>query len=178
MRQFLTAAVATLVIALTGPNTFAHEVDEYLQAALIAPERDHIDVQLRLTPGAAVFAKVFAAIDTNEDAELSDQEKSTYAQRVVHDLAFTLNGQSLTPQIVSAAFPTMDAMKEGLGEIHIALRLPVENRAATQKLIFENHHQSAISAYLVNCLLPQDRSMKIIAQRRSEDQSRYELDYE
>ena len=49
-------------------------------------------------------------------------------------------------------------MKEGLGEIHIEFSCRLAPRAVrNRRLVFENHHQSRISAYLVNCLVPHDR---------------------
>ncbi len=69
-------------------------------------------------------------------------------------------------------------MKEGLGEIQLNIRLPLAKPAAREKLVLENHHQRAISAYLVNCLKPTDPALRIVTQHRSADQSRYELEYE
>jgi hypothetical protein len=44
-------------------------------------------------------------------------------------------------------------------------------------LIFENHHQSRIAAYLVNGLVPRDPDIRLIAQNRNASQSFYQLDY-
>jgi len=175
MRKII-AAAALLLVPLAP--AFAHEIDEYVQAALISLEPDHIDVRLRLTPGAAVFAKVLAGIDTNADGALSRTEQQAYSRRVVHDLVLTMNGQPLNPEIVASDFPSIDLMKEGLGQIQIALRVPVEVQGALRMFVLENHHQRAISAYLVNCLTPRDRSLEVIAQHRNHDQSRYELEYQ
>jgi hypothetical protein len=41
----------------------------------------------------------------------------------------------------------------------------------------ENHHQSRISAYLVNCLVPKDKDIQIQVQNRNENQSFYQLEY-
>jgi hypothetical protein len=176
MRRIV-AVAAVLSLVLQAP-AFAHEVDEYVQAALISLERDHLDVQLRLVAGAEVFARLFASIDINRDGAVSEAEKQTYAHAVVRDLAFTLNGQRAAAEIVSIAFPPVDLMKEGVGEIQLALRVPVSKSGPHQKLVIENHHQPAISAYLMNSLKPRDASLRIVTQRRSADQSRYELDYE
>lgn len=176
MKQRVLIAVA-LALALQAP-AFAHEVDEYVQAALIELERDHLDVHLRLVPGAEVFSEVFALIDTNADGVVSDIEKQAYARNVVRDLTLSLNGQRVNAEILSIDFPTVALMKEGLGEIHLALRFPATMQSTRQKFVFENHHQPAISAYLVNCLKPRDPALHIVSQRRSADQSHYELDYE
>ena len=149
-----------------------------MQAALISLERDHLDVQLRLVPGADVFSQVFASIDTNADGVVSDVEKQAYARSVLRDLTLSMNGQRVTAGIVSIDFPSVDLMKEGLGEIQLTLRVPVMKPSARQKFVLENHHQRAISAYLVNCLKPRDSSLHIVSQHRSADQARYELDYD
>jgi hypothetical protein len=175
MRRIAVAAVFAL--ALQAP-AFAHEVDEYVQAALISLERDHLDVQLRLVAGADVFSQVFASIDTDRDGAVSEAEKQAYAHAIVRDLAFTLNGQRAPAEIVSIALPPVALMKDGLGEIQLALRVPVAGAGSHQKLVLENHHQHAISAYLMNCLKPRDAALRVVSQRRSPDQSRYELDYE
>jgi hypothetical protein len=172
------AAAAVLALALQAP-AFAHEVDEYVQAAMISLQRDHLDVQLRLVPGADVFSQVFANIDTNADGALSELEKQAYARSVLRDLTFTLNGKRMMSEIVSFNYPTVDAMKEGIGEIHLMLRVPITSSGgARHKLVLENRHQRGISAYLVNCLAPRDPALHIVRQRRSADQQRYELDYE
>lgn len=171
------AIAVALALTLQAP-AFAHEVDEYVQSALISLERDHLDVQIRLVPGADVFSQVFTRIDTNADGVVSDTEKQAYARSVLRDLTFSMNGQPLAAQILSTQFPSVDLMKEGLGEIQLSLRVPLAERAAHEKFVLENHHQRAISAYLVNCLKPTDSSLRIVTQRRSADQSRYELEYE
>jgi hypothetical protein len=83
-----------LLLWLATP-AFAHKLDEYLQAATIAVDTHHVAVQLRLTPGVAVFRTVLAEIDTNRDGETSDAEQQAYAQRVQRDLSLTLDGKAL-----------------------------------------------------------------------------------
>lgn len=181
MRGIRIPAVAvlagTLGAALHAP-AFAHELDEYVQSALVSIENDHLDLQMRLVPGVEVFPQVFATIDSNQDGAVSKAEEQAYARSVLHDLTLSMNGRRVTPEIVSIQFPSVDLMKEGLGEIQLALRVPIAKNSPLQKFVLENHHQRAISAYLVNCLKPQDPSLNIVSQRRSADQSHYELEYE
>jgi hypothetical protein len=47
----------------------------------------------------------------------------------------------------------------------------------TELMVFENHHQGAIAAYLVNCLVPCDRDIRVAAQNRDQQQSFYQMDY-
>ena len=43
--------------------------------------------------------------------------------------------------------------------------------------MIENRHESRIAAYQVNCLVPRDPDIRIVAQNRNYSQSHYELDY-
>ena len=132
---------------------------------------------LRLTPGIAVSSTVLANIDNNADSVISEPEKRAYAERVLADLSLTVDGAGLTPRLVSVDFPEVEEMKEGLGEIRIAFTAALPAGGRNRRLVFENHHQSQIAVYLVNCLTPHDRNIRVIAQNRNEEQSFYQLDY-
>ncbi len=175
MNRMLVAA-AVIVVSMTMPAS-AHRVDEYLQAALISLEQDHVEVFLRLTPGISVSSAVLANIDTNADGVISATEGRAYAERVLADVSVAVDGNRLTPRLVSVDFPEVEEMKEGLGEIRIAFTVALPRSGPNRRLVFENHHQSRIAAYLVNCLTPRDRNIRVIAQNRNEEQSFYQLDY-
>ena len=68
-------------------------------------------------------------------------------------------------------------MKEGLGEIRIEFSADLPSGGGNRRLVFENHHQSRIGAYLVNCLVPRDRDVRLVARNRNEQESFYQLDY-
>ena len=158
--------VATLLL-LAAPG-WPHRLDEYLQATMFSVARDHIEAQIRLTPGVAVFPVVMAAIGDDRDA---------YAGRVLRDLSLTMDGVRLLPTLVSVKFPQVDEMKEGLGEIQIDFRASVPAGGTNRTLVFENHHLPGIGAYLVNALVPRDHAIHVVAQTRNEAQSTYRLDY-
>ena len=169
---------ALLVLALvSGLPVGAHNLDEYLQAAVIALDRDRVRISMRLLPGVAVLPRVMARIDTNSDGTLSASEQQAYAMRVLDDLTLSIDGVRVKPQLLSVEFPALEQMAAGLGDIKIEIAAALPAGHADRKLVFENHHQSAISAYLVNCLVPRDPAIKILTQRRNETQSFYELDY-
>ena len=173
-RMLVAAAVIFVLVAMPAS---AHRVDEYLQAALISLEKDHIEVFLRLTPGIAVSSAVLADIDTNADGVISATEGRAYAERVLADLSVAVDGDRLTPRLVSVDSPEVEEMKEGLGEIRIAFTVDMPRSGANRRLVLENHHQSQTAVYLVNCLTPRDRNIRVIAQNRNEEQSFYQLDY-
>jgi len=165
-----------LFIALGCP-AFAHRLDEYLQATMISLEDKQAQFSMRLIPGVAVSSEVLAEIDSNRDEVISDGEGRAYAERVLGELSLSLDGHRLNPRIVSATFPSIEAMKEGTGEILIEFTAELPGGGANRKLIFENHHETGISVYLVNCLAPQDARIRVLAQKRNRNQSFYELDY-
>jgi hypothetical protein len=175
MKTNLAIAVA-IFFSLRVPAG-AHRLDEYLQAAILSVEKDRIQAFLRLVPGVAVSSAVIASVDSNGDGILSDTERHAYAERVLRDLSLSVDSHVLNPQLLSVDFPSVTEMKEGLGEIKIEFAAKLIPGGSHRKIVFENHHQPRISAYLVNCLVPRDRDIQIIAQNRNGNQSIYQLDY-
>ena len=172
-----TRLAAAAILFLAGTPALAHRLDEYLQATLISVEKNRVQAQMTLTPGVAVYPIVLAKIDTDADGVISETERRAYAERVLADLSLAIDGHRLTPQLISLQFPTVDEMKEGLGEIQIEFSADLPRGGLDRKLIFENYHLSRIAAYQVNCLVPRDPDIRIVAQNRNYSQSHYELDY-
>lgn len=169
-------ALGAILLSM-GTHAAAHRLDEYLQATLISVEKNRIQMQVRLTPGVAVFPFVLAIIDTNADGVISESEQRVYAERLVRDLSVTVDGARLRPRLVSTKFPETGEMKEGRGEIQLEFVADLPRNGPNRRLLFENHHQSRIAAYLVNCLVPHDPDIRLLAQNRNESQSLYQLDY-
>jgi hypothetical protein len=173
------APLATLAAILAmGMPAYAHRLDEYLQATTISLEKDRVKGQIRLTPGVAVLPRILAAIDENADGVISAAEQQAYAEKVLGDVALAIDGNSLRPQLVSVNFPRIEEMREGLGEIQIEIQAELPRNGTHQRLTFENHHQSQIAAYLVNCLVPSDPNLRVVSQYRNYPQSFYQVDYE
>lgn len=175
MNMKLVTATA-VVLSLAAPAS-AHRLDEYLQATIISVEKDRVQASMRLIPGVAVSSFVLASIDTNADGVISEAEQRTYAQRVLRDLSLKVDGKSASPTLVSRKFPTTDEIKEGLGEIQIEFIVDLARGGPERRIVFENHHQNQLSAYLVNCLVPHDPSIRILTQTRNQSQSFYQLNY-
>jgi hypothetical protein len=173
-RKFAAATAISLLLAASG---FAHRLDEYLQATIFTVEKDRVQGSMRLVPGVAVSSVVLGGIDANGDGAISQMERQGYAKRVLHDLSLSVDGERLTPELVSVSVPNSGDMKQGLGEIKIDFTAALPAGGSHRKLIFENHHQGRISAYLVNCLVPADKDIQITAQNRNYNQSFYQLDY-
>ena len=174
MKTRLTAIAIVLTFGAPG---FAHRLDEYLQATLISVRKSRVDAFMRLVPGIAVSSVVLASIDTNGDGVLSETEQRIYAEQVLRDLSLSIDGHRLSAQLTSIDFPQIEEIKEGLGRIQIQFSANLPTGGSSRKLVFENHHQSAISVYLMNCLVPRDHDIHILAQNRNENQSSYQVDY-
>jgi hypothetical protein len=166
------------ILLWAGGPARAHRLDEYLQGTIVSIEKDRIDVQITLTPGVAVFHAVIGEIDANGDGLISGSEQRAYAGRVLEDLTLAIDGQLLRPRLVSLRFPAVEEIKAGAGEIQIEFDASLPLGGANRKLTIENHHQNRISAYQVNCLVPRDPAIRILAQNRNYSQSSYQLDYE
>jgi hypothetical protein len=175
MRKLL---VITAAILLSSPATaFAHRLDEYVEATILSIDSGRVAGAMRLVPGVAVAPAVIVGIDANGDGTLSEAEQQDYAQRVLKDLALSVDGQPLAPHLLSADFPSVDEMKQGVGEIHVSFGADLPAGGANRRLVFENHHQNNIAVYLVNSLVPGDKNTRITAQTRSENQSFYQIDF-
>lgn len=168
---------AALILLFAGTPAIGHRLDEYLQATIISVEKNRVQAQIRLTPGVAVLPIVLGSIDTDANEVISEAEQRAYIDRVLRDLSLTLDGERLRLRLVSRKFPKVEEMKQGLGEIQLEFDADVPRGGPNRKLIFENHYQSPIAAYIVNSLVPSDSDIRITAQNRNYQQSYYELDY-
>ncbi len=172
------ASMIAVVLLLWKPTlAFAHQQDEYLQAATFAMNRDHVEVRLAMTPGVDVSHSVVADIDTNEDGAISEPEQRAYAERVRHDLSLSIDGIPSPLRLLSSDFPDQEAMKGGLGDIVLVFAADAPRGSADHQLVFENHHRAGISAYLVNTVVSRGSGLRITAQARSYQQSQYRLDF-
>ena len=165
------------ILLLAGTPALAHRLDEYLQGAIISVAKTRVDLEMTLTPGVAVFPILIADIDTDGNGSISATEQRVYVDRVLGDLSLRIDGRRLTPRLLSMEFPAIDEMKEGRGEIRIEFEADLPPGGSKRKLTLENHHQSRISAYQVNCLVSRDPDIRILSQNRNYTQSFYEVDF-
>ena len=174
----MTRIVATIAVVWIGcACADAHQLDEYLQATRIAAARDRVIVDISLTPGVAVAARVFDAIDGNGDHRLSAAEVDDYARRVLRDMTLSIDDRPLELTLTRAECPSWDAMREGLGMIRIEARTRGgTSGAGPHRIRFVNAHEPASSVYLVNALVPTDPAVVIAAQRRDELQRGIDID--
>jgi hypothetical protein len=170
-------SVAGIAVFLAmASSLWAHRLDQYLQATMLSIEKNRVQVFMRLIPGVAVSQAVIAGIDSNGDGVISESEQRAYAERVAGDVSLSVDGTSPTPRLMSVVFPKIEEMREGVGEIQITFSADLPGGGRNRRIVFENHHQSKISAYLVNCLVPSDPSVRIVSQNRDKLQSFYQVD--
>ena len=170
------AAAGALAAALAAP-ALAHQLDEYVQATTLSVERDRVRAEVRLTPGVAVLPIVLARIDTDGDGVLSEAEQRAYAGRVLRDLSLAVDGARVPLRLVSWRAGSIEDMREGQGEIRLDLEADLPHGGGSRRLVFENHHESRIAAYLVNCFVPRDPHLRITGQDRNYEQSVYRLEW-
>jgi hypothetical protein len=172
-------AVITACCALIfGKTAFAHRIDEYLQATIFSLGENRVQASMRLIPGVLVAPSVIAGIDRDGDGAFSDDEKRLYAERVLNDLTITMDAKAIRPKLLAWSFPEAAQLKDGLGEIHIDYVLDVPHGGPDRSVIIENRHLNSTSVYLMNVLVPSDPGIHLLAQKRNQNQSRYELDYQ
>ena len=169
---------AVFVFMFLEQAAFAHRIDEYLQATLLTLGKNQVQASMRLIPGVLVSDEVIAAIDANGDGLFSDAEERDYAHRVLADLSVSVDGRSVRPRLDSWSFPQPAELRDGLGEIHLEYSVELLASGPDRVLTLENRHLQVRSVYLVNVVAPEDGRTAIVAQKRNERQSSYELDFQ
>lgn len=132
---------------------------------------------LRMVPGVAVASAVLENIDNDHNGTISQAEEDRYARQVLSDLRLNEDGARLDLHLDAATFPSVESMKLGTGEIQLAFTAELPLSHGRHELTFENHHQSSVSVYLVNSLVPQDRNLLLISQVRNPNQSIYRVTF-
>lgn len=163
---------ALLAMSLMG-GAAAHRLDEYLQATLIGVTRDGIDVEIQLTPGVAMLPVWMAVIDQDGDGRISSSEERAYVSRVAREVELRVDGVPAPLSLIESKFPTLEAVREGLGTIRMKLR----SARRGHELRFENRHLPQISAYLVNCLASPSDGLVVGRQERDDAQRSIEFAY-
>lgn len=172
------AAVVLLAAMAGGTEVSAHRLDEYLQAARIAIEPKHADIQLDVTPGAALAAVVLASIDGDGDGALSEEEQRAYVAGVLGAVFVEVDGWPLPLRPGAVTFPEPAAFRRGEAAIRIAARAALPSLAdGEHQLRFRNTHQPPGSVYLANALVPASDRVAVTTQRRDARQTQLTIDF-
>jgi hypothetical protein len=170
----LLAAIVSLAARVS-----AHQLDEYLQATLVAIEPGEIRLEINLTPGVAVAEKVLDVIDRNHDGIISSEESATYAELLKRDLSVRLDGRNVELKLAALNFPEPAEMRTGWGIIQLEYSVkPGALAAGPHKLTLENRHLPAMSVYLINAARPSSTSVQVTGQTRNKNQSTGEIAFD
>ena len=178
-RRRLLLALAGL--ALCARPASGHVVDEYVQASYITLGSDGVSIDLNLTPGVDVAARVLAMIDGDGDGEISAAEGRAYAALVLRDLSLVVDGRQVPLSLAGGAFPAVAAVRAGEGVIRLRLSAAPWSggsgaRPGAHTLALTNSHHPAPSTYLVNAYLPA-APFTITGQRRDRLQRAIEVEF-
>ncbi len=177
-RSFLAGLAALIACIASAPEASAHRLDEYLQATRLTVAADHVDLEIDLTPGAALADRVLAWIDTNGDGRIADDEADAYAKQVLRSVTLKADGRAAPVALVGSRFPEWSDVRLGVGVIR--LRAVAEIAAAdagAHVISFLNAHRPDASVYLVNAMVPDDPRVQLGPPRRDHAQIGMTLPY-
>ena len=170
--------VFSAVLALSF-SAEAHRLDEYLQATRIGIATSRIDLAIDLTPGMAVAQELLRSIDPHGNARIPPERERTYAQSVLQDLVLELDGKRQSIELIRATFPPCADMELGEGTILLQAAATISMlKPGHHEIIFQNAHLPKISVYLVNALVPGNKTIQITRQIRDKLQREYRLSFE
>ena len=174
------SAATVLLAALAASTTVgAHRLDECLQAARIAVERERITLELDVTPGVAIADSLIPEIDRNRDGSISAREQHDFARSVLGSVDLSLDGGRLELTGITATFPELDALRAGEGMIRLNASAAIPTQSVgTHQVAFRNWYREDVSVYLANALVPDSEQVAITAQHHSAEQRDLTIAYE
>jgi hypothetical protein len=175
----IVAGSMLLVLALPVA-TSAHRLDEYLQASRVSIARQQVTLEIDLTPGASIAARVVALVDRDHDGRISPIEAAEYGRAVVRDAVLEVDGRPVSLTLTRAEASSIGEMSEGLGSIRLVALGSLREAAAAgrHQLHLRNDHHPESSVYLVNALVPQTPDVSVARQIRDIHQRDFHLDYD
>jgi hypothetical protein len=178
VRRFF-VSLAVLGVGLSTPAPAgAHRLDEYLQATRLSIDIERVGLEIDLTPGVAVAPTIFAWIDTNRDGQISNAEGEAYARQLLSAVVLSVDDRPVPITLDEIRYPPFRDMSLGVGTIQVRATAKVSaTSAGRHQVSFFNMHRSDSSVYLVNALMPADRRIQIVRQRRDSAQHGLTLDY-
>jgi len=157
-----------LVTALAGVAA-AHPVDELVQGAYLTLKPGSVGLELDLTPGSEVAARVIGDIDANGDGALTGTEATDFARRVLDSSILTVNATALEWELDDVQIPSLVDLSGAGGIVRIyatAQRLDAEG---THELAYRNQYEPVKSEPTANIFLQNDDwTYKVISQQRGD----------
>jgi hypothetical protein len=172
------AAGAALVFLLASAGEVsAHRLDEYLQAARVALDRDRVTLEIDLTPGMSIASALNAVVDRDRDSAISPEEAEAYGRAVLADVVLEVDGRHVPMTLTRVDVPSPDEMRSGLGTIQVRALGQVRVAAGRRHLRFRNNHHPDAAVYLVNALLPEHDDVDVVNQIRDRRQREVRVEY-
>ncbi|MBI3867837.1 MAG: hypothetical protein HY299_04825 [Verrucomicrobia bacterium] len=169
--------VALLLLLAVSWAGSAHRLDEYLQATLLDLGLDHVGIEMDLTPGVDVAARVLEWIDVNRDGAVSTAETEAYSDLVLRGVRFEVDGRRRDVKARDTRMPQVEELKSGVGTIRIQAEVNFDPiRAGEHRFFFHTRHLTNLSVYLVNALTPESPRIKIVRQTRDAGQTEIQID--
>ena len=157
---------------------YAHRLDEYLQATLVAIEPGDFRLHINLTPGVEVADRVLALIDRDRDGVISTNESAAYGDVLKRDLTVQLDRRNIELKLTKSNFPEPADLRTGWGIIQIEYSMtPSALVAGAHNLTIVNRHLPTVSAYLFNAAKPKSGFVQITRQVRNTNQSSGKIEF-
>jgi len=164
------------VCSIFAVTARAHRLDEYLQASRLLIAKDHVAIEMDLTPGIDVAPFVFSLINKDHDGQISESEGRAYANQVLNELVLEMDGHREKLALVNYEFPNFEQMRTGEGPIRIEALAKWRGVTGDHSLFYQNNHQSRFGVYLVNALRPES-DIEITKQDRDSRQREMRLSF-
>lgn len=178
LRPALRLAMVLLGLSAAPRMLNAHRVDECLQAALLGIRPDRVELDLELTPGAAVAPLFLKEMDADQDGEISRAEGRAYAAKALSAVRLELDDTPLRLKLSDCEAPRVAEVRVGQGVLRLHAVAVVRHLSpGAHHLRFANHFRGEVSAYLVNALRPESADLAIQAQARDERQTESRIDF-
>jgi hypothetical protein len=178
-RRILMALTVSSIGLAYSPSASAHRLDEYLQATRLSIDIDRVTLEVDLTPGVSVAPQLIAWIDTNRDGQISAVERAAYAEEMIASITVSVDGRPTPLTLLDGRFPDVHDMSLGVGTIRLLAIAKLSLAASGRhQLSCVNTHRPEASVYLVNALVPANRRIQIVGQRRDAAQHGLTVDYE
>lgn len=162
---------AAVWLALTPVLAAAHPLDEVVQGAYLTLAPGELRLELNVTPGSEVAARLLRELDPNRDRRITELEGRAWARRVLAQSGLTLDGRAVRWTLVRVGVPPYEHLQgeSDTLKIHAVARRP--DRAGSRTLAYENRYQPARSQHVANIFLQPGRgwTYAVAGQQRGSD---------
>ena len=149
-----------LFVECIGPAS-AHAPDEYGHNTYVSITPNGLQIEMHLTPGPLIGAKLESIIDTNQDSTFSDREIQHYGEQIATELSVTVDNVERPVTLLSLSKPTPLQVRSGAAEL--VLTAVAAGAPPVHKFEFTDNHTMlrgpAQASLLDNNNLPSDLSI-------------------